>query len=306
MMTCVLSLCYNEGIMTTVLLAFLLTTIAGLSTSLGAVIAFFAKRSNGRLLSICTGLSAGVMLYVSFVEILPESFVALGEAGFSEKFAQGLGVLGFFAGIALIFFIDRCIPEAENPHETHAPEEYAELRDPTAPTPPAAQHHLQETERRNKSKLLRMGVFTALAITIHNFPEGLATFLTSLENPRLGIPIAIAIALHNIPEGISVSVPIYYATGSRMKAFLWSCLSGFAEPIGALIIWLIFVAIYQSFTFTVSPMILGFVNSGVAGIMVFISLDELLPTSRTYGKGHDSLFGLVAGMAIMAISLLFL
>lgn len=292
--------------MMTVVIAFLLTTIAGLSTGLGAVIAFFAKRSNARLLSICTGLSAGVMLYVSFMEILPESFHAFAEGGVSERLAQTFGVCGFFAGIALIFIIDRCIPDAENPHETHDPAEYNELRDADAPTPPEAQHHLEETERRNHSKLFRMGMFTALAITIHNFPEGLATFLTSLENPRLGIPIAIAIALHNIPEGISVSVPIYYATGSRMKAFLWSCLSGFAEPIGALVIWLILVACYQSFTFTVSPIVLGCVHGAVAGIMVFISLDELLPASRTYGKGHDSLVGLVAGMAIMAMSLLFL
>jgi ZIP family zinc transporter len=292
--------------MMTLLIAFLLTTFAGLSTGIGAVIAFFAKGSNARLLSICTGLSAGVMLYVSFVELFPEGIALLGEAGWSERGAHALGVLAFFVGIGLIFLIDRCIPEAENPHETHAPEEYTELRDPTASTPVEAAHHLQETEKRNKSKLFRMGVFTALAITIHNFPEGLATFLTALENPRLGIPIAIAIALHNIPEGISVSVPIFYATGSRAKAFLYACLSGFAEPIGALVLWSVLALCYQSLTFVVSPLLLGLVNGGVAGIMVFISLDELLPASRTYGKGHDSLFGLVSGMAIMAISLLFL
>ncbi len=295
--------CYNE-LMTTLLIAFLLTLVAGFSTAIGAIIAFFAKGENHRFLSVCTGLSAGVMLYVSFIEIFPHGMSELAQTGWSSQLTQAIGTLGFFLGIALIFVIDQCVPDAENPHETHSPEEYTELRDPTANTPPEAQHHLIETERHNKSKLLRMGVFTALAITIHNFPEGLATFLTSLENPKMGIAIAIAIALHNIPEGISVSVPIYYATGSRKKAFLWSCLSGLAEPVGALFIWLVMAIAYQSLTFTVSPIILGFTSTAVAGIMVFISLDELLPASRTYGKGHDSLIGLVSGMAIMAISLL--
>ena len=214
------------------------------------------------------------------------------------------GTLGFFGGIALIFLIDRLVPEAENPHETHAPAEYAELHDSTAPTPPEARHHLDSAARHGHGKLLRMGLFTALAIGIHNFPEGLATFLTALESPRLGVAIAIAIALHNIPEGISVSVPIYYATGSRIKAFVWSCLSGLAEPVGALVIWGVLAMVYRSAVFTPPPLLLGIVSGAMAGVMVFISLDELLPTSRAYGKGHDSLYGLVAGMAVMALSLL--
>ncbi len=293
--------------MTNLLIAFALTLVAGLSTSLGAVIAFFTKRTNYRFLSVCTGLSAGVMLYVSFVEILPTGFreVFEGTTG-GERLAQLWGTLAFFGGIALIFLIDRLVPEAENPHETHSPEEYNELHDPSAPTPPEAEHHLRETAKHNAHHLLRMGVFTALAIIIHNFPEGLATFLTALEDPTLGIAIAIAIALHNIPEGISVSVPIYYATGSRMRAFMWACLSGLAEPIGAFCLWGVLALLYQSAIFTPSPLLLGLVSCGVAGIMVFISLDELLPASRAYGKGHDSLYGLVAGMALMALSLLLL
>ncbi len=290
-----------------VLIALGLTLMAGLSTGIGAVIAFFAKRTNYRLLSVCTGLSAGVMLYVSFMEILPHGLEEIARGGsLGERMAQLVGVLSFFAGIALIFLIDRFVPEAENPHETHDEAEFAELHDPSAETPPEAQHHIRETEKHNKGHLLRMGVFTALAITIHNFPEGLATFLTALENPQLGLAITIAIALHNIPEGISVSVPIYYATGSRMKAFMWACLSGLAEPLGALVLWLVLSVVYQSFTFTPSPLLLGMISGGVAGIMVFISVDELLPASRAYGKGHDSLYGLVAGMALMAVSLLLL
>lgn len=292
--------------MENLLIAFVLTLIAGLSTGIGAVLAFFTKRTNFRLLSVCTGLSAGVMLYVSFMELLPSGIHELIEGGVGERPASLWALLAFFGGILLIFLIDRLVPEAENPHETHAQAEYAELRDANVETPPEAQHHVDETQRHQKNKLFRMGVFTALAIIIHNFPEGLATFLTAFEKPHLGLAIALAVALHNIPEGISVSVPIYYATGSRMKAFMWSCLSGLAEPIGAFVLWAVLALIYQNPIFTPPLFLLGLTSSAVAGIMVFISLDELLPTSRAYGKGHDSLYGLVAGMAIMALSLVFL
>ncbi len=149
---------------------------------------------------------------------------------------------------------------------------------------------------------MRMGLFTALAIAIHNFPEGLATFLAALKNPELGIAIAVAIALHNIPEGISVAVPIYYATGKRRKAFFYSFLSGLAEPVGAAVAYLVLRLIFGGGQFP--PQAMGSLFGMVAGIMVYISLDELLPTSRAFGKGHDSLLGLVAGMAVMALSLL--
>lgn len=286
--------------------AFALTLIAGISTGIGAIFAFFSKGTSTRFLSVCTGLSAGVMLYVSFMELLPGGIQEIISGNIAEKPATLLALLAFFGGIALIFLIDRLIPETENPHETHALAEYTELRDASASTPPEAQHHLDAVQRHQRHKLLRMGIFTALAIIIHNFPEGLATFLTALEHPQLGVAIATAVALHNIPEGISVSVPIYYATGSRIKAFVWSCLSGLAEPIGAFLLWLVLACIYRSPTFTPPALLLGLTSAMVAGIMVFISLDELLPASRTYGRGHDSLYGLVAGMAIMAISLVLL
>lgn len=292
--------------MENLLIAFGLTLIAGLSTGFGAIFAFFSKRTNTRLLSVATGLSAGVMLYVSFMELLPGGMAELMESGTSSRVASLWAILAFFGGILLIFLIDRLVPEAENPHETHTPAEYTELRDETAETPPEAQHHVEETKRHQHHKLLRMGVFTALAIIIHNFPEGLAAFLTAYENPQLGVAITVAIALHNIPEGISVSVPIYYATGSRRKAFVWSCLSGLAEPIGAFVLWGLLACCYRSFVFTPPVFLLGMTSAAVAGIMVFISLDELLPASRTYGRGHDSLYGLVAGMAIMALSLVML
>ena len=285
------------------LIAFALTLMAGLSTGLGAVVAFFAPGANLRFLSVCTGLSAGVMLFVSFVELFPEGVARLGAAGLAERPAFLLGALAFFLGIGFIFLVDRLVPGPENPHETHSPAEYAPLRDPAAPAPPEARHHLEEAARRNRGHLLRMGAFTALAITVHNFPEGLATFLAALDDPALGLAIAVAIALHNIPEGISVSVPIYYATGDRRRAFLWSCLSGLAEPAGALVLWAVLALFAGEALAHPPPALMGAVSAAVAGIMVFVSLDELLPANRAYGKGHDSLIGLVAGMAAMALSL---
>ena len=156
----------------------------------------------------------------------------------------------------------------------------------------------------NSKKLLRMGLFTALAIAIHNFPEGLATFLAALEDPSLGVAIAVAIALHNIPEGISVSVPIFYATGNRKKAFFWSFLSGLAEPVGAIIGYTAIKFFVGDDSGIIPQNIMGILFGAVAGIMVYISLDELLPTSRAYGKGHDSIIGLVVGMFVMSLSLL--
>ena len=144
---------------------------------------------------------------------------------------------------------------------------------------------------------MRMGVFTALAIAIHNFPEGLATFAAGLAEPEIAIPIAIAIAIHNIPEGIAVSIPIYYATKNKRKAFILSFLSGLAEPVGAVIGYFI---LYSFFSKTLFGILFG----SVAGIMVFISLDELLPTAEKYGEHHLAIYGLIGGMAVMAISLL--
>ena len=273
--------------MNNVALALGLTLFAGMATGIGSLIAFTAKRTNHRFLSVSTGFSAGVMLYVSFVEIFPKGIKEM-TLDKGDHLAYLYTTIGFFAGILLIGLIDNLIPSAENPHEMHSDAETAILHNPKAPSPNA--------------KLLRMGLFTALAIGIHNFPEGLATFLAAMRNPKLGVAIAIAVALHNIPEGISVSVPIYYASGSRRRAFFYSFISGFAEPIGAGIAYLALI-LFAGPGAEISPMLMGILFAGVAGIMVYISLDELLPTSRAYGKGHDSLLGLVGGMLVMAISL---
>jgi zinc transporter, ZIP family len=290
-------------------IAFGLTLGAGMATAIGSVIAFTAKRTNYRFLSVATGFSAGVMLYVSFVEIFLKGVESLVER-FGETGAHWVNAGSFFGGMLLIGLIDALIPSAENPHEIPSEAETRPLHDPSARVPDAdaskapAARFADAHDHRANHKLMRIGMFTALAIGIHNFPEGLATFLAALQDPGLGVAIAIAIALHNVPEGISVSVPIFYATGSRKKAFIYSALSGLAEPIGAIIGYAAIRLFLGGHDGAIPPEVMGVLFGGVAGIMVYISLDELLPASRAYGKGHDSLFGLVAGMMVMALSLL--
>jgi zinc transporter, ZIP family len=265
----------------TVLFAFSLTLFAGLATGIGSAMAFFAKRTNTRFLSIALGFSAGVMIYVSFVEIFFKAKEALiGELG--EVSGTWTTVLSFFGGIILIALIDKLIPKKENPHEVNLIENMTEE---------------QRKQKTKEKKLMRMGVMTGVAIAIHNFPEGLATFMAAIADPNLGIAIAVAIAIHNIPEGIAISVPIYYATGSRRKAFKYSFLSGLAEPVGAIVGFLILMPF-------MGPTMFGILFASVAGIMVFISLDELLPAAREYGEHHLPVYGLFAGMAVMAVSLL--
>lgn len=263
----------------TILFAFALTLFAGLSTGIGSAIAFFARRTNTKFLSLALGFSAGVMIYVSFMEIISKARDELVDS-FGIRGGNWITAAAFFGGILLIAIIDKLIPSYENPHEIRKVEEME--KDP---------------QKQKQGKLMRMGTLTALAIAIHNFPEGLATFTAALNDPALGIAIAVAIAIHNIPEGIAVSVPVYYATGNKRRAFTLSFLSGTAEPLGALIGYLILMPF-------MSPVVFGILFAGVAGIMVFISLDELLPSAREYGEHHLSVYGLIAGMVVMAISLL--
>ncbi len=259
--------------------AFLVTLFAGLCTSVGSAIAFLANSTNKRFLSVALGFSAGVMIYVSFAEILVKGKDIL-IAEYGKSLGSDYAVIAFFFGILLTAFIDRLIPDVENPHEPHSVEE---LTDTTAPA----------------RRLMRMGLFCALALSLHNFPEGMATFIATLDNPQVGLMIAMAIAIHNIPEGIAVSVPIYQATGSRKKAFWYSTVSGLAEPCGALLCYLILMPYIGA-----NPSFIGILFAVVAGIMIFISLDELLPAAKEYGEHHLAIYGLVAGMGVMAVSLL--
>jgi ZIP family zinc transporter len=262
-----------------VLFAFGLTLFAGLSSGIGGLFVLFCKKTNKKVLSVVLGFSAGVMIYVSFVEIFFEAKEHL-ISQLGEVKGSWITVAAFFGGILLIAIIDRLIPSHDNPHEMHLVEE----------------KEVCEGLGSN-SKLLRTGLFTAAAIAIHNFPEGLATFTSAIKNPSLGIMIAVAIAIHNIPEGIAVSIPVYCATGNKKKAFGLSLLSGLSEPLGALVGYIILLPFLNDIVF-------GILFAAVAGIMVFISLDELLPTAAEYGEHHMAILGLIAGMMLMAVSLL--
>lgn len=265
-----------------VLIAFGLTLFAGLSTGIGSAIGLFTKKADFKMLSVAMGFSAGVMIYISFTELLGEAFESLTHS-FGDRTGSWITILAFFGGILLIGLIDRLVPEYENPHEFDHTDDLS----------------IEETEilqSKKHKKLLRTGLFTAMAIAIHNFPEGMATFAGALQDLSLGIPIAIAIAIHNIPEGLAVSVPIYYATGNRKRAFWYSFLSGLAEPMGAVVGYFLFLQFFSDALF-------GIVYAAIAGIMVFIALDQLLPAAEEYGSHHVTVYGLISGMAVMAISL---
>lgn len=271
--------------MNNIFFAFILTLIAGLSTGIGSGIAFVTNHTNKKFLSVSLGFSAGVMIYVSMIEIFYKAQDSL-TAQLGTRLGSWVTVIAFFGGMVVIAVIDKLIPAEENPHEVKCVEAECELIGPA-----------ECAEQPESSKLMRMGVFAAIAIAVHNFPEGLATFVSALQEPEVAIPIVVAIAIHNIPEGIAVSVPIYQATGSKVKAFRYSFLSGLAEPAGALIGWMLLMPI-------MNDMVFGIIFAGVAGIMVFISFDELLPAAREYGEHHLSIYGLISGMVVMAVSLL--
>ncbi len=269
-----------------IVLAFAVTLFAGLATGIGSAIAFLSKTTNKAFFALSMGFSAGVMIYLSFAEILPKAskYIA-SEVDASQSAAIAAAAL--IGGMILMALIDAVVPSGANPHENTR----VELMSEPAGT-------LEEIGIHQK-KLMRMGVFVALAIAIHNFPEGLATFLLVLDDPEIGIALAIAVAMHNIPEGIAVSVPVYYATKSKIKAFRLSFLSGLAEPAGAVIGYLILAPFLNDF-------VLGVIFAMVAGVMVFLAIDTLLPTARNSSRGHLTVYGLIGGMAVMAASLVLL
>jgi ZIP family zinc transporter len=244
--------------------AVLLSALAGLATTIGSVIGIFVRKPGPAFMAFTLGFAAGIMIHVSYVELLG---AAIKDIGF------GWAHLAFFGGMGVMFVIDLSIP-----HDW------------------GAEHYDGPGAQAKKQATLRTGLLVALGIAIHNFPEGMVTFTGALKNIDLGIALAVAVGIHNIPEGMAVSVPIYAATGSRAKAFWWSFLSGISEPIGALLAALVF-APFLSKTF------LGVCLGAVGGIMVFISLDELVPAAREYEREHTAILGVVLGMVVMAISL---
>jgi ZIP family zinc transporter len=264
--------------MSPVAIAFTLTVLAGLATGIGSAAAFFARHTNTRFLSIGLGFSAGMMIYVALVQILFQAKEIL-VVNLGKVQGNWATVAAFFAGILLMGLMDRLIPSYENPHEMHRVEEM---------DAPAA----GVLDR----KLLRLGVLAGVAITFHNVLEGFITFATALKDPKIGVAVAVAIAIHNIPEGIAISLPIYYATKSKLKAFFYSFASGLAEPLGAVLGFLV-LRVFMN------DMVSGLLFAGVAGIMIYIAFDELLPAAEKYGEHHLAMAGLIMGMFVIAVSL---
>ncbi|MBQ9077736.1 MAG: zinc transporter ZupT [Muribaculaceae bacterium] len=262
-----------------VMAALALTFVAGMSTGIGSLMAFFTKATNTRFLSGALGLSAGVMVYVSFMELIPDAIDVM-QRLYSGKIGMVYILLAFFGGMGLIAAIDFFIPEDENPHEFHA---IGKAGCPCG--------------RPAEGRLRRTGLMLALAIGIHNFPEGMATFVSALDGLDVALPIVIAIAIHNIPEGIAVSVPIYHSSGNRRKALSYSILTGLAEPVGALFGMAFLLPFW-------TPGLSGSLLAAVAGVMVYISFDELLPSAEEYGHHHFAIGGVIVGMVVMAFSLL--
>ncbi len=260
-------------------LAFSLTMLAGLTTAIGGAIAFITKKDNLKALSIGLGFSAGVMIFVSLVDIIPSSEKLL-KINFPEIF-QWLVYGGFILGILVSVLIDYFLPD-------HIDAE--ELLNPDAP---------EDKEKKSHYKLKRAGMLTAIAICVHNFPEGMATFLTTTQDVTLGISVALAIAIHNIPEGIAVALPIYHVTGKKRYAMLYAALSGITEPIGALVGMFIFGLF-------VPQVLIGFLMASVAGIMTYISFDTLLPLSKEYGNWHLTIVGIISGILFIWLSLILL
>ena len=259
--------------------ALLLTLFTGLSTGIGSLLGLLNRSFNPRLLALSLSFSAGVMIQVSFLEIFPKARIAL-SAVLGARAGYVWTTIAFFAGIALMAVLDQLLP-------SHGDAALLGL------------HPSQSASAEERRALLRMGLFSALAIAIHNFPEGLATFMAAVSNPRFGFGIALAIAIHNIPEGLAISAPVLYATGNRALAFWLSFASGLAEPLGALLGYVLLRSV-------LTPLVMGVVFAGVGGVMVYICLDELLPAAQRYGTHHQMIAGLIAGMAVMSTSLLLL
>jgi ZIP family zinc transporter len=272
--------------MNDVIFAFLLTLIAGLATGVGGLVVLFSKVTNKKFLSVCLSFSAGVMIYISFSEIFLKALESLEYA-----YGNGMGYLiltvSFFAGIGIMAIIDKFIPHDES---------HTELLDDLP-----EQEQASRKEEKEKRELKRTGISSAIAIAIHNFPEGLVTFMAALYDPAMGVAIAIAIIIHNIPEGIAMAAPIYHATGSKAKAFLVSVGAGLTEPLGALMAWFLLRNIFDDFEGA-----FGIVFAVVGGIMVFVAIHQLLPAAQKYGKHHLVMKWLFLGMGVMAVSLVIL
>lgn len=247
-----------------------LSLLAGLSTLIGAFMVFFSKTKDKKLITFALSFSAGVMITISFTDLLPTASETLNKI-YGKLGGGFLSILFLIIGVIIAFLIDNFIPENES----------------------------IGVDTDNNSTLFRVGFVSMIALMFHNFPEGIATYISGYQDTTLGITIAMAIALHNIPEGVSIAMPIYYSTGSRKKAFLYTFISGIAEPVGAIMSYL-FLKPY------INDFILSVVFALVAGIMIYISFAELIPEAKSYNHNLIYIFSIILGICVMPISHLFL
>jgi len=267
--------------------AFLLALGAGLSTVVGAAGAFLLReedvaKEQSTFLAGCLAFAAAVMVYVSFIEIWPESLEHYGDVADDDQVAHVYTSLTFFGGIGIGLLCSKIVGYFEQRHTTAVATrkvQNVEMQSKAGDNQgedsqsSAVKVLLQPDAQDRRAELLRTGLVTAVSIALHNFPEGLVTFLAALSDWHVGVATAFAIAMHNIPEGISIAIPYYYASESRWKAFALAFLSGVAEPIGALIGWAIVNDIWGHAAF-------GVMFGVTAGIMIYISFTELLPLAR--------------------------
>lgn len=260
------------------ILALLIALLAGLSTTIGGYLATHPRMIDRGVLAVSLAFAAGAMVFVSFMQIIPLGIdslePSLGEASVAAVFAM------FFVGMLVVSIIDRVLPHGFNPSHVEGRED-----------------DLSNEDKRDNRRLMRSGLMVAVVLALHNFPEGMSTFIASYQDLSVGITLAAAIAIHNIPEGVAVAAPVYAATKNRKKAVGWATVSGLAEPLGALV-----AAVLVSYF--VPREMFGLLFGLVAGMMVFLSFDELLPAAQRYAsRSHHVVYGVVAGMAMVALSI---
>lgn len=259
--------------MSKVAISFLITFLAGMTTVIGGLCSFFIKRDNSKILSLGLGFSAGALIYVSFMELLRDS-----ERVLLENFTPHLGsvilITCFFVGMIVTALIDHFMPSYCGIESFEKMEK-------------------EKSVVSNPDKLYKAGLFLLIAISVHKLPEGFAIFLGAQTHLETALALAFAVSIHNIPEGISIALPVYYATGSKLKAVGATFLSGLVEPLGALLGFLLLSQYFNDITYAI-------MFAFTAGIMIYVSFDSLLPMSREYGDGHLSILGVGVGMFLMA------
>ncbi|EYU43829.1 hypothetical protein ABFS82_14G215400 [Erythranthe guttata] len=260
-----------------VLVALALSLLGGVSTSIGALFVVMNETPNLKMLGLLQGFAAGLMLSISFFDLAHN---AINSIGFLK------GNLWFFAGVLFFAIIAYFIPEP-----TIAP-----INDSKKKT---GDDGGKDMMKKHRKQVLYSGIITAIGISLHNFPEGMAVFLGSMKGLRVGLNLALAIALHNVPEGVAVALPVYFATQSKWQAFKLATLSGLAEPLGVIIVAYLFPS-------SVSPEILEGLLGAVGGVMAFLTLHEMLPLAFDYAGQKQAVKAVFFGMAFMSASLYFL